>query len=428
MQDINKQKYFYYIAFMLMASNYLPVVFNNLPPFIRSHHLWTFIWVISLLLMRPRFFLNKSIIYLLVYGLFLIIALNTFWLNTDGWNRKLLFDELYQVGIGISVFVYFITKKDFLSIAKLTKWSIIFIFITAIMAIISSVIDPMYARNLTAISLSTSAIEREYILGFKRLGGGTYSTAAAFMSLFPVLIYYYRNTEISILSKKQIITFSAILFISLVSMQIFANILIAITFAIAAIMGSRKINQSIIGISLFLTVILLIPNYVYVDGLTSVGKLFKKETLLNYKLTDMAYFIEHDKEIEDSNTGTGARLERYPILLETFVKRPVLGCYFLSDANGNGYNDAGGHLHWMNKLTTTGILGFFLFLIIPFNFIRKNIKTFNLNYQYYYLLASLSILSYGLMKVITGRDVWYAFFIILPGFYFLPMLKKRNRN
>lgn len=105
-----------------------------------------------------------------------------------------------------------------------------------------------------------------------------------------------------------------------------------------------------------------------------------------------------------------------------------MGVFFLTDDSANGYNGEGAHLYWMNKLTTTGIIGIILFIIIPFNFLKNTLRHFSLTYKFFYILASLSILCYGLMKVIAGRETWYAFFIIIPGLYYLPLLKRKSNK
>ena len=427
MQPITKQKYFYYIAFMLMATTFLPLVFNNLPPFIRSHHLWTIIWGISLLVFNPKIFLNKAMLYVLAYGFFLFLATETILSSIDDWNHTRLFFEFYEIAIGLSVITYFLQNKDYIRLAKITKWAIFFLFITAIMSIISSAINPMYARNIVGISSIEIESEREAILSFKRYGGGNYSTAAAFMCLFPVFIYYYKNIEISLISKKKLVVFSIIVFLALLSMQIFGNILIAVAFGVIAVFGMRKMKLSILVISLFLSILLIIPKEIYVKSLVSVGDYFIKDSDLNYKLRDLATFIETGGDIKDNSSGVGARAERYPILMETFVKSPVLGCYFLSDLSGNEYKGEGAHLHWMNKLTVTGIIGLIIFLLIPYKFIKNNLYQFNSTYKFYYILASISILCYGLIKQLGGRETWYTFFILLPGLYYLPLLKNRRK-
>lgn len=413
---------------MLMASAFLRLVFNNLPPIIRSHHLWTIIWVASLLVFYPKIFLNRAIVYVLIYGFFLFVAIETIWSNIDDWNHRRLFYEFYEIAIGVSVITYFQQTRDFISLAKITKWSMVFIFITAIMTLVSAFIDPMYARNITAISSVSNESEREAVLSFQVYGGGTYSTAATFMCLFPVLIYYFKNIKISLLSKPQIIILSGILFLALLGMQIFGNIIISLIFSVIALFGLKNIKISILVITLFLSISFLIPKEGYVNSLISIGNYFEKDSDLNYKFNDLATFVETGSDLKDNSTGVGGRAERYPMLMETFINSPLLGCYFFSDESGHNYNLGGAHLYWMNKLTITGILGLLFFFFIPYNFIKSNIRHFDSAYKLYYLLASLSILSYGLIKAIGGRDTWYTFFILLPGLYYLPLLIKKQEE
>lgn len=407
---------------MLMASTFLPLMFINLPPVIGSHHLWTIIWVLSLLVFNPKIFLNKAIVYLLIYGLLLYLATETIWSSMDDWDRIRLFFEFYEISIGITVITYFFQNKDFIGLAKITRWAIIFLFITAIMSIITSAVYPLYARNLTALSEVANA--REIVASYNHYGGGTYSTAGAFMCLFPVFIYYYKNINISLISKKQIIVFSIIVFLALLGMQIFGNIIIAIVFSVVAMFGMKKVRRSILVIMLFFAVTMAIPKGIYIGGLRTVSNYFEEDSQTNYKLRDLAVFIETGANINDNSTGAGSRAGRYPLLFNTFIKSPLLGCYFFSDKSGREDNYEGGHLYWMNKLTVTGIIGLIFFLWIPFKFIKENLRYFNSSYKFYYSIASLSILCYGLIKVIGGRETWYAFFIILPGLYYLPLLKK----
>ena len=337
---------------MLMASTFLPLVFNNLPPLIRSHHLWTITWSISLLLFNPRIFINKIMVYLFVYGLFLFLATETIWSSIDDWNYKRLFMEFYEIAIGVSVITYFFQSKDYINLAKITKWSIVFLLITAIMSIISSSIDPMYARNLTGLAAVTKA-ERESALSLQHYGGGTYSTAGAMMCLFPIFIYYYRNIKICLIPKIYIIIFSILVFFALLGMQIFGNIIIAIIFCIIALMGMKKIRQSILLIFLLFSVTLFIPRDLYINTSRSLSSLFSEDSELNSKFRDLALFFETSPHIKENSSDLGKRIERYPMLIKTFNKSPLFGCYFFTDETGNEYNLDGAHLHCMNKLTVT---------------------------------------------------------------------------
>ena len=44
----------------------------------------------------------------------------------------------------------------------------------------------------------------------------------------------------------------------------------------------------------------------------------------------------------------------------------------------------------------------------------------------YFLLSLLSMVALGAMKTLIGRELWYTFFIIVPGLYYLPLLKKKK--
>ena len=122
-------------------------------------------------------------------------------------------------------------------------------------------------------------------------------------------------------------------------MQIFGNILIAIVFGIIALLGMKKIRQSILVIIFtFFLSLLLSQKKCTLTACYSVSNYFNKDSELNYKFRDLALFFETGADIKDNTTTTGTRLERYPILMETFAKSPLFGCYFFSDDSGNGYN------------------------------------------------------------------------------------------
>lgn len=411
-----------------MVTTYLPLFANNLPPVIGSHHLWAAIWCISLVGFYPRVLSNKVMLYTLFYGLLIFIAIKTIWVGIDSWNYKLLLGEFYNIVIGVSVITYFTQSGDYRNLARLTKWSIVFILITALMSIISSAIDPMYARNLGGLS-ERSETEQLAILSLTRLGGGTYSTAAVFMSLFPLWIYYYKNNDISLLSKKLIIITALTIIFALFGMQIFANIIIAFVFGVLSIFGMRRIKTSILIVFLFLSIITFIPKDTYVNTLFQISRLFENKSELNYKFNDLSLFIEEGAEIEGSKTSAAVRAQRYPLLFDTFLKSPILGCYYFTDSSGNNYRAEGAHIHWMNKLTVTGIIGLILFMFIPYLHFKSKLKFFHSEFKFYYILSSLSIIALGLFKTLVGRETWYAFFVIIPGSYYLHLLKSgRNKS
>lgn len=411
---------------MLMASTFLPLLFNNLPPIIRSHHLWTILFGLSILLFYPRVLKTPIMIPIILYGLILIIGLNVIWSNVDDWNINLLFNELYQISIGASVISYFLITKDYYGLAKITRMTLIFISVTAVMSIIISLINPSYARDLIGIEAFKSAASRKDILSYKKYGGGGYGSAIVFMGLIPILIYYYKNKLLINLKSTYVLIFIIILFLALIRMQIFANILIAIIFSLFALGGLKKLNKSLLITFIFLFIFLIIPIKFYIFVLYYFSQFFPITSNIYYKLTDMAFFL--GSGAVDLNTGIGERFERYPLLLLSFTESPILGHYFILNKTSIGYYGLGAHLYWMNKLTIIGIVGFLIFFRIIYKFTRTISKKFSDQFVFYFWLAVISILVLGLLKAISGREVWYFLFIILPGMYYLPLLNTKNRK
>ncbi len=184
---ISKKLYFRFIIFMLLCSTFFYLLFMNLPSIIGSHHLWTIIWFLSLIFLYPKIFKNKLFILLLIYGFFiLLILLNTLWANIDPWNKKQIINEFYVFAVAISVLSYFRLEQDYESFAIIIKWTLLFIFISAIMSIITAYINPLYARELTGKG-AFNEIEQVKILSYTKYGGGNYSFASALVCLFPML-------------------------------------------------------------------------------------------------------------------------------------------------------------------------------------------------------------------------------------------------
>lgn len=419
MFGINKKKYFRAAAFMVILTTFLPVVYNNLPQYIGSHHFFAAIWLGSVLFFYPRLIFQKSFLYFLFYGLvFVVLLLNTIWIEMDDWHKGGIQGEFYVFSVAISVILYFKMEKDYEGLAWLVKWSLIFIGITAIMSIYSASVNPMYVRNMIGGDWE-SVNEKEY---FDKLGGGGYGYVSALVGLFPMMVFYYRNNTYSIFSRKIIIIFGVLCFFVLLRTQIFANILLSLVIIIISFLGRKRIRQSLVVVSVFLIITLLIPVSVYADLLVSVSSYFNPDFDVYYKLNDMAKFLN----IGDYyGTGTGGRVARYPLLMEAFLKNPLLG-YYVGDHTRN--IAAGAHLYWMYKLTIFGLLGFIPFLIIHVSFIKSAIKFFNEEFTFYFLVSVFAVLGLGLMKALGGRELWVTYFILLPGMYFMPLLKNKKKK
>lgn len=415
---------------MIIASSFLPLVFNNLPNYIRSHHIWTILWFLSIIVFYPKMISNKNILYLLFYGAVIVIGLNTFWKTMDEWNKSMIYNEFYQISVGLTVFIYYKHSKDYAGLAHISKWGVIFLIITAVMTIVSSIIDPLYARKIVGLASVSSESLREELLEIKKLGGGGYGTSIAFMSLVPIIIGVFKHpTEIKI--NRMILLGILFLFISaLLGIQLFANILLALLFFILAFFSIQRFKKAFTIAIIVFAALAFVPNDFYYRALLGTSNLFSDDSNVSYKLRDLAIYTGTNSEWGDNSTGIGSRANRYSQLAGSFFQSPLMGSYFLNDNNAKGYLQnsfyygsgiiqiEGTHIHWMNKLTVTGIVGFLFFFLIIFRFIKIINAEMRSSFKYYCVLALFSILSYGLIKTIAGRDAWYSFFIIIPGLYF----------
>jgi hypothetical protein len=86
----------------------------------------------------------------------------------------------------------------------------------------------------------------------------------------------------------------------------------------------------------------------------------------------------------------------------------------------------GGHLYWMSRLALWGIIGFLGYLTLLKNIFKPIVSLFDPVFRYYYMLSLFSVIVLGLLKNIAGREPYAFLLIVIPGFYFLPLLKKRR--
>ncbi len=415
MHKINSIKYFRILSFILVITTYLPVLSKNLPPFIRSHHLWAIIWIFSLIYLKPEVFKNRIFVYVLVYQIFFLLFIRAdFWIGIDEWTISALGYEVYYFIVALSLITYYRFSKDYHGLASVIKWSMIFIGVTAIMSIYSSLIDPLYAREITAGNL-------EAIESLNKYGGGTYGYAAALICLFPVMFYYYRNNSISIFSRTQILIFGIICFLALLRMQFFGNIILSVFVLIFSLFGRKDLKKSIFIFVLSVIIIIAIPERYKANFMMQLSGLFVTESVNKEKISDLTDYMY----FEDEKTMTGSRIARYPLLWEAFKNHPFNG-HFIEESD---YKiGEGAHIYFMYRLTAFGILNFIMFIIIFINHIKSNIKIFSERFSFYFLLSALSILVLGLMKNLAGRELWYMYFFIIPGLYYLPILKMKKSN
>lgn len=401
------------ITIFVTISILLPLAGDNLPYIIRSHHLWAMIWLYSLILFNLKLLENRIIIYCLLYGLLFFILLNTLWYDVDKVMKVHILREFYDILLALSIIMYYRIKKDYKGLAILVKLSLYFIIITAVMSIITSFMNPTYTRDITHVGTLDPFIAK-YTLSYKKYGGANYSYASAFVTIIPIFFYYIVNNKMSFLNKRILIICVGVIYITLIRIQLFANILISSIIIILCLLGSNNVKKGKYLIIIAIIIVLLIPLDHFIDMLHYLGDFFDSDSILYEKFNDLAKFLRAGGYDE---TGTGARAARYPLLLDSFISNPL-----------SGGRDWDFHLYWMNKLAVFGLLGVIPFLILNAIYFQYNIQDFNRDFKFYYFLSISSVVVLGLMKAVVGIELWFVVFVVLPGSYYLQIFSKSNSN
>lgn len=418
---MKKETYFRILIFIIMGIVFLPVISYRLPHYIGSWVVWSIIWGVSLLLLKPQVLWSKMMLITLFYGLFLWIMLSTLWKAMDSWNSEMLKNEFLMILVAVSILSYFNVSNDYVGFAKIIKYSLIFIGITAIMTIYASILNPMYVRFMAQDSMK-GEVARALVF---RLGTGNYGTVILFMSILPVLIYYFKNNQQFFIHKKwMILVFLVVVFIATLRMQLFTNISIGFLVSILALISAKNRVRNGVLIGVIALIIVAIPQRVYIDTLNNLSEITQGTTAVSFKFQEFAVYLQSGGVVKDNEVSV--RASRFPVLVNAFQDSPFLGCFYPPEANGYGYDGMGGHLYWMNKLATCGIFGLLFFISIILVFIKNQVKEIKGEYRYYFLLSLFSIILYGIFKNITGKECWLAFFVIIPGMYYIPLLRTKN--
>ncbi len=386
---------------------YLPLAQNYTRFGLGVIEYWGIAMMLSILVIYPKTYLNKYLLYVIIYWLLFYFFTFVIWNNVDEWNLRVVRNEALWIIFPVVMFSYFSQTKDYKGYTFLVKWALTFTAITAIFTIYTTLIDPMYVRIMTAGEFSSA--ELIYIRSF---GGGGYSFAATLLFPIPILVYLIRKAK-NKYARLLFIVFLAICFTAIVRMQIFVNILTAAIILIISLGGSKNIKLSLTYVTVVLLVLFVLPLSNYIYFLEYVSGYFSPDSATYEKINDLSKFFQFGMTATD--TGFIIRYERYPMLLKAFFNSPILGQYSKASLS---FVEEGGHLYWMNKLAIFGSVNYIFFVLIFYYYFKITLKLIDNEFKFYFILSSITGLSYGITKTIVGWDYWCMLFFVLPGFHF----------
>jgi hypothetical protein len=403
-----------FISFSLIITSLFYVVAKNVPsPFGSFRYLYAPLWLVTVTFLKPQIFRLRSIQIVILYGVLLILILeHILWIYMSDWYKKSILEEFYALVTAVTLMSYFLVSKDYRGWALLSKWALIFIFITGLMTVIATSIMPSIARQATAGFEGLPEMGALY----NRTGSGGYGFGQALCMVFPILIYYIKFGNITIISRRFLFVGVLFLFIVVLRIQTFGNIIVAFFIIIISFLGVKRVRLSI-AVILFVSIIAIaLPSQVYSMFLTLSGQFFSVESENYSKIYDMNEFVL-DPTLDES-TSVSIRVNRYPLLIEAFIEKPLLGNASYDSPQTNNLA-VGAHLHWMSRLTVWGILGFTFYLFMFYKLFKQVTVLFNRQFRFYYALSISAYFFLGLLKTLAGRESFIVLFVVLPGLYFL---------
>jgi hypothetical protein len=407
------------IIWMTVLTTSLYVVAFHLPPLVGSFRFfWAPLALLAIFYVQPAAYTRKPMISLLLFVImFLGVLQYTLWSNMDDWNRNGLLEEFYTIVVFLVILSYYKVANDFKGLARLGKLSFYFIIITIIMSHIALFYDPLIIRT-SASTLDFTPFQETI---YKNTGSGGYGYMQALVCFLPILIYHIKYRQRMVFPRGVLIVVLLLILTLQIRAQIFGNIINTALITAISFFGAGKTKISYILIAIVVILFWAIPSSFYSNTLVSLSSNFSTDSENYTKLNDFASFIE--KPELTATTGAGGRAERYPQLFEALIASPFLG-----DASYKSPYDieAGGHLYWMNKLTTWGIIGFSIFIYVLYQIYKSIRSLFNATYGFYYFLSVSVFVFSGLMKVLGGRESYLVLIIVIPGLYFLPLLEQKT--
>ena len=417
---IRKKLFFRFLSFMLLITAFLPVVHENLPFGLGSFRFWWGpLWIISIIFYKKTLFKHPVILRFIIYSIGLMVFMPTIWYNMDEWLKSALLQEMYWMLIISSVLFYYLVSNDYIGLTIMIKVVLVFIAITTVLTIVATKINPFYVRLLTGSGATGFAETREGQF-FIHMGAGLYSFGQSLVCILPLLVFLFKKSKSK--NKKWWLLYIVVVFVAIVRMQFFANIIVAAVGILMAFIGGKRIKLSIIILIFLFGLAFALPKSNYSQLLINISHHIDKGSENFNKVTEFSSFLNAGN---NDDTEIASRIERYPLLLNAFFNNPFFGNANSPDPENieNGY-----HIHWMGKLGATGIIGIILFLFPHIFFIRSFFKRFNKEYAFYAGISYLTFIILGFMKTIAGRDIWFTYFLIIPGIYYFSLFRNKENE
>lgn len=389
-----RKKVFILVSLFYILFTTVPIIADVFPIDVSLINLFSFIIIFSL---YPQALINKSVFWLLSYGLVLFIYLVfdkplTIGIGTVTDSKKLII-ELAFILPSLSILSVLYYLKDIKLIKIISTVTLIFIVLSFIYLI------PLLISGKSSLR---DAVSLEMYQSVKMPGIPTYTLLHAYLIIVSAILYGIVRLK----SIKRVLFLAVLILLLYIiyNSQITTSLVVAFALLVIAILyDNTNIRKSVFRISIFATIlVLLIPTGIFIQILDLLVETFEG-TAAESKMVDFrTIFISGN--ITDSSNITG-RSNLHGISLKAFADNIFVGSY-----------PVGGHSNLLDRLGGLGLLGFIPYLMIIVSQMKMNLSFIKCREEkmYYFmgLFASFTLLA---LKGLFGQEGWLFMMVLLPG-------------
>jgi len=393
---MRKNKILTYAAAFVVTVSTFTLIQGYFPFFMKS---WIFLGILAVLisLLYPKIYLEKSIIWLMIYSLVLIF-------------NFLSGDEVYVLGFSLteitfyfipaSLFLIYMRNNDLNNVRTIAIVSILIIIITSIFTFKNAIDNPGIVRSIVRAQTSE---DYTYIIEQYRKGIASYGMPHAFPFIVPPFIYVLKNKNFSF--KLRIF---ALLMVMIGGLMVFYTestgalvvLLFSIIMSLIIIESSLKKNIMRL-VSLGVIALLFLNTQTLISVLDFFGA--ETETMTYYgKIEDTMTMLETGKTVGQ----IANRQELHNMSLHAFLNNPFFGT--------NKGSDIGEHAYFMDRAGLLGLIGIiplFLFFFFQIKITYENLPN---STKIYYLIGVTACIILGFQKNMAGFEYWLYLFLLLP--------------
>jgi hypothetical protein len=398
---MRKNKILTYAAAFVVTVSTFTLIQGYFPFFMKS---WIFLGILAVLisLLYPKIYLEKSIIWLMIYSLVLIF-------------NFLSGDEVYVLGFSLteitfyfipaSLFLIYMRNNDLNNVRTIAIVSILIIIITSIFTFKNAIDNPGIVRSIVRAQTSE---DYTYIIEQYRKGIASYGMPHAFPFIVPPFIYVLKNKNFSF--KLRIF---ALLMVMIGGLMVFYTestgalvvLLFSIIMSLIIIESSLKKNIMRL-VSLGVIALLFLNTQTLISVLDFFGA--ETETMTYYgKIEDTMTMLETGKTVGQ----IANRQELHNMSLTAFLNHPLLGT--------NKGSNIGGHAYFMDRAGLLGLVGFIPLFLFFYYQIKTTYKNLSDSIRMYYLIGVVACIILGFQKNMAGFEYWLYLFLLLPSLCFL---------